>query len=202
MIGLLARIVGGAVSPLVDQLTAFGASLAKKLALLLVAAISFLVVAAALTLAFGMWIATLAGPIVGVLAVAGLYLVIAIAALALALRSRKTPAHAVEEPETTDEPTRSARVDQFTAPVLDILQRFGFRREQMAVLVGAGLAKQLKPIPLVGLAIVAGFLVGRLWKGWDALMATDAAAALMRMFSGSQQAAREPGDDAESQAAA
>lgn len=202
MFGLLARIAGGAVSPLVDQLTAFGAGLLKKLALLLLAAVCLAVVAAALTLAFGLWIATLAGPIVGVLAVAGLYLVVAIVALVLAFRGRKPSTHTANGAESAEEPTRSARVDQFTAPVLDLLQRFGFRREQLAVLVGAGLAKQLKPIPLVGVAIVAGFLIGRLWKGWDALMATNAAEALLGMFSGSQRAPRDTVDDAEGQAPA
>ena len=54
-----------------------------------------------------------------------------------------------------------------------MLASLGLRREQIAVLAGASLAKRLGPVPLVGIAIVAGFLVGRLWQGWDSLVSSD-----------------------------
>ena len=86
MFGFVARLIGGALSPLVDQVTAFGASLLRKLALFLVAAVCMVVVVIALTVAFDLWIASFAGPIVGALAVAAVYLAIAIAAVVLAMR--------------------------------------------------------------------------------------------------------------------
>ena len=55
MIGFVARLIGGAVSPLVDQVTAFGASLLRKLALFVVAALCMVVVVIALTIAFDLW---------------------------------------------------------------------------------------------------------------------------------------------------
>ena len=62
--------------------------------------------------------------------------------------------------------TRKAQVDAFAAPLMSALAGLGLRREQFAVLAGSSLAKQLGPLPLVGLAVVGGFLVGRMWKGW------------------------------------
>ena len=177
MIGFVARLIGGAVSPLVDQVTAFGASLLRKLALFLVAALCMLVVVIALTVAFDLWIASLAGPIVGALGVAGLYLAIAVAAVVLALRGKAKPAEAgAAEPEpevAASAAAKDEKVDQFTAPLLAMLASLGLRREQIAVLAGASLAKRLGPVPLVGIAIVAGFLIGRLWQGWDSLVSSE-----------------------------
>ena len=175
MFGFVARLVGGAMAPLVDQVTAFGASLLRKLALFAVAALCMVVVVVALTIAFDLWIASLAGPIVGALAVAGLYLAIAVVAVALALRGGARPAQAdTEEPAPqAASAAKDEKVDQFTAPILAMLASLGLRREQIAVLAGASLAKRLGPVPLVGIAIVAGFLVGRLWQGWGSLVSSD-----------------------------
>ncbi len=177
MIGFVARLIGGAVSPLIDQVTAFGASLLRKLALFVVAALCMVVVIVALTIAFDLWIASLAGAIVGALAVAGVYLLVAIAAVVLALRgsgkSEQAGAGAEEPAPAAATAAKDEKVDQFTAPLLAMLASLGLRREQIAVLAGASLAKRLGPVPLVGIAIVAGFLVGRLWQGWDSLVSSD-----------------------------
>lgn len=196
MFPFFARLVGGAVSPLVDQLATFGAGLLRKLALFLAAGVCLAVVLIALTLAFAFWIDSLAGPIVAALAVAAVYLVAAVGAVVAATRTGRPRQVAEPEPEEANdpaEPSTSARIDQFTAPILDILQRLGLRREQIAVLAGASLAKRLRPLPLVGLAIVAGFLIGRLWKGWDALMSTDLVATVLGLFGGGGNGDAEPG---------
>ncbi len=175
MFGFVTRLIGGAINPLLDQFKAFGASLVRKLVLFLVAAICMVVVVIALTMAFDLWIASLAGAIVGALAVAGLYLAVAIAAVVLALRGgRPLPVdHDATAKEETIAAEKDEKVDQFTAPILAMLASLGLRREQIAVLAGASLAKRLGPVPLVGIAIVAGFLIGRLWQGWDALLSSD-----------------------------
>ena len=189
MMNLLARLIGGAVAPLVDRLAALGASLARKLALFLVAAVCFVIVLVALTIAFDLWIAKLAGPIVGALAVAGVYLVVGVAAALLAIRpaapkrveaAKQTAAHAAAD-------QRGAQIDRFIAPLLNTLRGLGLRREQLAVLAGASVAKQLRPVPLVGLAILAGFLFGRLWKGWAALLSTDLVATLLGLFAAARE---------------
>ncbi len=178
MSGLFARLIGGAVAPIIERLSQFGATLAKKLALFFVAGVCFAIVLLALTIAFDLWIASLAGSIVGALAVAGVYLVIGTTSVLVALRSGAAPEAVAEERATEGDEaaahsSRGAQIDHFTAPLLNILQNLGLRREQLAVLAGASVAKQLRPIPLVGLAIVAGFLFGRIWKGWGSLMSTD-----------------------------
>ena len=82
---------------------------------------------------------------------------------------------------------RGAQVDRFIAPLLNTLRSLGLRREQLAVVAGAAVAKQLRPVPLVGLAIVAGFLFGRLWKGWAALLSTDLVATLLSLFAATRE---------------
>ncbi len=201
MLAFLARVAGGAVAPLVDRVSAFGASLARKLVLFLVAGVCFLVVLAALTIAFDLWIAMLAGPIAGALAVAGVYLAVGLLAVTLAMRGDRSAQGRVkagaraEEESQGDEAaaggtTRNAQIDRFIAPILGMLQNLGLRREQLAVLAGASMAKQLRPLPLVGVAIVAGFLVGRVWKGRDVLLSTELVTTLLGML-GLSQSARE-----------
>ena len=199
MFSILARLVGGAVSPAIERMSAAGANLARKVALFLVAAICFVVVAIALTVAFDLWIASLAGAIVGALAVAGLYLALGAIAVVLALQSgatRRRDTAAAAAAAAAPEPgrNRSAQVDRFIAPLLKTLQALGLRREQIAVLAGASVAKQIGPIPLVGLAIVAGFLIGRLWKGWRGMMSTDLVATILSLVGASRAGQAEPQD--------
>ena len=201
MFGFVARLVGGAVSPLVDQITAFGASLLRKLALFLVAGICLVVVIVALTIAFNLWISSLAGPIVGALAVAGLYLAVAIICVVLALRggSKRAEQHSSESDgaAAANGPSKDETVDQFTAPILAMLASLGLRREQIAVLAGASLAKRLGPVPLVGIAIVAGFLIGRMWQGWDALVSSDLVDSVLDLVvPGRREADRDARDEA------
>jgi hypothetical protein len=176
MFGFIANLVGDALAPLVDSITDFSVRLLRKVALFLVAALCLMVVLIALTIAFDLWIATLAGPIVAALAVAGLYLLVAVIAVFLALRDGSAPAATVEDAKAAAAeavPPQSeinAQIDQFTKPILDLLQRFGLRREQLAVFAGATMAKRLGPVPLVGCAIIVGFLVGRLWKSWRGIL--------------------------------
>ncbi len=166
MLGFLAGLAGDAVAPLIDAVADFSARLLRKLALFAVAALCLLVVLIALTIAFDLWIATLAGPIVAALAVAGLYLLVALTAVTLALRNPPPPVAEAAPEATARDPEINAQIDQFTQPIFDILQRFGLRREQLAVFAGATMAKRLGPVPLVGCAVVVGFLIGRLWKNW------------------------------------
>ncbi len=201
MFGFVARLIGGAVSPLIDQITAFSASFLRKLALFLVAAICMVVVVIALTFAFDLWITTLAGPIVGALAVAGLYLLIAMSAVVLALRGGTKPTAASVKMEADDTArndsarAKDEKVDQFTAPILSMLASLGLRREQIAVLAGASLAKRLGPVPLVGIAIVAGFLVGRLWQGWEAMLSSELIESLLGKLSPGRGATEQEAGD-------
>lgn len=181
MFGLAARLLSGTLSPIMDRLSAAASRLLWKVAFFALAGLSMLVVLLALTIAFCLWIASMAGTIVGVLAVAGLYLLVALAAVFLALRKPLAAKAETEEVKAEHEQTTAfdAQVDEFTAPLMRVLQRLGLKREQLGVLAGMSVAKQLGPLPLTGLALIAGFLVGRMWKHWRTLLSTDVVASLL-----------------------
>ena len=180
MLGFLTRLLGGAVAPLIDRLSAMSARLLRKLALFAVAAVCLVVVLVALTIAFDLWIATLAGPIVGALAVALLYLIVAAVALVAALRDGR-PRTREDEAPAAAAPEVEEQIDRFTGPLMRVLGQLGLRREQLAVLAGGTLAKNIGPLPLVGLAIVAGFLIGRTWKTWKSLISPEMLATIVSM---------------------
>ena len=192
MLGFLTRLVGGALDPLIDRATALGARLFRKLALVLVAGVCLVVVLIALTIAFDLWIASRFGPIVGALAVAGVYLVVAALAIVFALRDGTQPAP-VAKADAADgmSPSSRAQIDQFTEPLLAALAKLGLRREQLAVLAGSSLAKQLGPLPLVGLALLGGFLAGRMWKRWRAILSADAIVSVLDLFGFGARAAED-----------
>ncbi len=197
MFGFVASLVGDAVAPLLDAAADFSARLLRKLALFLAAALCMLVVLIALTIAFDLWIASLAGPIAGALAVAGVYLLVAILAVVLAIRDPRPaprPDAVAAASAAPKNPQLGVQIDQFTKPILDILQRFGLKREQLAVFAGATMAKRLGPLPLVGCAIVVGFLVGRLWKSWRHVLEAGFALSpfLTDLFASNPEAGTEP----------
>ena len=208
MLGFLARLVSGALDPLIDQVSTASARLLRKLALFLVAGLCLVVVLIALTIAFDLWIASKAGAIVGALAVAGLYLLVAVGAVLLGLsKDRPKPATAAARAEAEraaeSEAAASGRgeqIDAFTAPLMAALASLGFRREQLAVLAGSSLAKQLGPLPLVGLALLGGFLVGRMWKSWRGLLSSDAIASILGLF-GAAPPAEDEGEEDDREAA-
>ena len=203
MIGFLARLVGGALDPLIDQVSTASARLLRKLALFLVAGLCLVVVLIALTIAFDLWVASKAGAIAGALAVAGLYLLVAVTAVVFALRKDKPkglaadPAAAERAAKANAESAgRGEQIDAFTAPIMAALASLGFRREQLAVFAGSSLAKQLGPLPLVGLALLGGFLIGRMWKSWRGLLSTDVIASLLGLF-GAAPPAQDEDDEQE-----
>jgi hypothetical protein len=196
MLGLAARLIGGFFTPLIDQASASTGRIVRKLALFVLAGVALIVVLIALTIAFYLWIASLRGPIVGALAVAGLYASIAFIAVLLALRSGGAPRSERATPTGLSGQTggaTDAEIDAFAGPLLAVLAKLGLRKEQLAVLAGTSVAKQMGPIPLVGLALVAGFLLGRMGRRifpadlFASLMAaSDLVADLLRPSSGAE----------------
>jgi hypothetical protein len=145
-----------------------GARLLMKAALLLVALIALLVVIIFLTTAFFIWIDSLAGPLIAALAVAGLYLVVAIIAILGALYGGNEKPHPM--PKQADRAGQKKVHPEAVLPIVEVLRALGWKREEMALLAGAELAKTLPPLTLVGLAIICGFLIGRMANlpfGWE-----------------------------------
>jgi hypothetical protein len=190
---LIARWLSEAIAPLQDnvqqKLLELGARLIRKAALLVCLALAALAALIFLTLALFFWLYSLVGVIWAATTVGGLYLIFAgICALALrgtnatpkpaSTASASAPRQNLLEDETPPSPETAAAeaahqarqaewagiVDELAVPVASILHEAGLRREEAALLAGAQILKQLKPLPLVGLVIVLGFLFGRMFQ--------------------------------------
>ncbi len=164
-----------------------GARLLMKAALFVVALIALIVTLIFLTAAFFIWIDQLAGPLIAALAVAGLYLGIAIIAILCAVyggndKPRNTPKQAAAagvknlrseqagHEEASEQEERAAIISEAVLPLLEVLRALGWKREEMALLASAELAKTLPPLTLVGLALICGFMIGRMANlpfGWS-----------------------------------
>lgn len=169
MVQFIFRWIGGMFAPLIDRVSDAAARLLLKAALFLLAAVAFLVVIFALTLAFAFWVARDMGPIAGALAVAILYALVAALAVFFAVRkgAQPVPVAAGQEPtQAADsvDPETAEQIDAFATPLLETLSRLGLRREQLAVLAGTSLAKRISPVALVALALATGLLIGRNWR--------------------------------------
>ena len=153
------------------------------------------VVSIALTIAFFLWLATIASPVVAALSVAGFYLTIAIIAVLFALyggRPKKTVGDKTKPDEKRDaakaEEARvaaglNAQIDQATAPLMDLLARFGLRREQLAVLAGAlGRQEARPPCRSSASPSSAVFSSDGCGKSWRGLLTTDVVASLMALW--------------------
>lgn len=181
--GLLTGLLHDALAPLLDEITKVVSRLVRTIVLYLLAGLCAFAALIALTVALDIWIASLIGPLRAALSMAGLYALVAIVCVAAArvggrsrssLRGSKTaagsPVSVTSPPspagggEDAAHPQTAAAIDMAIAPLLDILERKGLKRERIAVLTGALLAKRAGPLPLTGAAAVTGFAVGRFWK--------------------------------------
>ncbi|MGH6848489.1 MAG: hypothetical protein ACREC0_13950 [Methylocella sp.] len=153
------------------------ARLFKKAVLIFVAASCLYVGAIFLTIALFVFVRPLVGTAIAALGTGGLYLGVAIICIVVASRDRGdqvAPAALASGPipETEGNPNAQKRafasnIDEAVAPVLDILHDAGLERERLALAAGTEIAKQLHPFSLAALAIVAGFILGRILKQRD-----------------------------------
>jgi hypothetical protein len=149
-----------------------GTRLLVKAALFLVAATALLVTILFLTAAFFIWIDQLASPLIAALAVAGLYLGIAVIAILCAVyggkgKPRDTSKYAAaainlrqekaSQDHSTEQEDRAAVISEAILPLINVLHALGWKREEMALLASAELAKTLPPLTLVGLALICAF---------------------------------------------
>lgn len=171
---LITGVLSDALAPLSDRVAKISARLLKKAVLLVAAAFSFFAALIALTIAFDLWIATLAGPVVAALAVAALYILAGTLAVVFALREapRANPLErAAAAPKSSGDGDQAAAV-----PLHELLQRSKGDPEQMALLTAALIAKRTGPVTLAGCALAAGFVIGRFWKNWRQVLESGAAA--------------------------
>jgi hypothetical protein len=165
---LINRLVSEATAPIGEMST----RLFKKAVLMFVAMSCMFAGAIFLTIALFVFVRPLAGTAIAALGMGGLYLGVAIICIIVASHDRgdqAAPAAAQSGPlpETQGNPPFQKRafasnIDEAVAPVLDILREAGLERERAALAAGTEIAKQLHPFSLAALAIVAGFILGRI----------------------------------------
>lgn len=163
------------MAPLQDRATKIMTRLAKKAVLFFAAAICFFAALIALTIAFDLWISTLAGPIVAALAVAALYILAGTLAVVFALRDEPQAARAAPA-QVSDAPIVSDEIRRAGAPLLDLIKRSRGNPEQMALIAAAFAAEKTGPVTLTGCALAAGFVIGRFWKSSRQVLESGAAA--------------------------
>lgn len=169
MNGLISRLIGEATAPVVES----AAHLIQWAVLSFLAIICLFVSWIFLTVAFYDFLEPLMGHADAALSLGGLYLFASIAGFFFA--KRQMPGSARGAPVTKkaklmQRPVESNQekadfvnnIDRTVAPFLDILQEAGMERERVALKAGAEIARELTPFSLVTLAMVAGFIIGRI----------------------------------------
>jgi hypothetical protein len=58
-----------------------------------------------------------------------------------------------------------ARGERVLASILAVLDKAGHKYEQLAIVAGAAIAKEITPVPLTALALIAGYVLGRQLAG-------------------------------------
>ncbi|MGP0061082.1 MAG: hypothetical protein ACLPID_17555 [Beijerinckiaceae bacterium] len=167
----LKRQIREALAPLESMML----RLLRKAALGIVALASLIACLVFLSVAAYIWLSGLVGAIFAALALGGFYVLITLACL-LAIRAAgaapKADTTVANGGEQVQQATRAAEadvqsetiaenIDRTLAPILAILQEAGLQRANIAVLLGAEVAKQVRPFVLVVTAFVTGFIFGR-----------------------------------------
>jgi hypothetical protein len=167
MNALINRLISDAAAPI-------GARLFKRAVLFFVAMGCLFVGSIFLTIALFVFVQPFVGTAIAAFGAGSLYLGVAGICIVIASRDgaeQATLAAATSGPTT--EPKRNSstqklafasNIDEAVAPVLEILRDAGLDRERLALAAGTEIAKQLHPFSLAALAVVAGFIVGRILK--------------------------------------
>jgi hypothetical protein len=167
----LKRQVREALAPLESMML----RLLRKAALGILALASLFACLVLLSVAAYIWLSGLVGAIFAALALAGFYVLITLACV-VAIRAAGAAPTADTTVSNSGEKVQQApgtaaadaqseniaeNIDRTLAPILAILQEAGLQRANIAVLLGAEVAKQVRPFMLVVTAFVTGFIFGR-----------------------------------------
>jgi hypothetical protein len=136
--------------------------------LLTIAGICLIIMWGFLTAALFIFIEDRFGGTIAALAVAGVYLLFAITCFVVlkilqrsaAKAGREQPAFAAAASDVvSDEVQRAAE------PWMEILETAGLYRERAALIVSGEALRKMKPMQLVGMAVLGGFVFGRIITG-------------------------------------
>jgi hypothetical protein len=170
MNALFNRLISDAAAPIEKM----SARLFKRAVLFFVAMSCLFVGSIFLTIALFVFVQPILGTAIAAFGAGSLYLGVAGICIVIASRDgaeQATLAAAASDPMTeakrnssTQKLAFASNIDEAVAPVLEILRDAGLERERLALAAGTEIAKQLHPFSLAALAVVAGFIVGRILK--------------------------------------
>jgi hypothetical protein len=173
----MSSMIKGLARDAAEPFEQLGARFMRQGALFIFGLACLLVSLVFLTVALNDFLQTRAGTEVAALSIGGAYLSLAfISLVVVGVGLRETPDSGQETtiaprveaageetaPVPSNAPSEFARqIDDVVAPILGVLRNAGLERERAALLAGAAIAKELKPLTGVAFALVTGFILGR-----------------------------------------
>jgi Putative Actinobacterial Holin-X, holin superfamily III len=144
------------------------ARIVQSAALLTIAGICLIIMWGFLTAALFIFLEDRFGGTVAALAVAGVYLLFAITCFVVLKILQRSAAKAERQQPTLADATGevvSDEVQRAAEPWMEILETAGLYRERAALIVSGDALRKMKPMQLVGMAVLGGFVFGRVITG-------------------------------------
>jgi Putative Actinobacterial Holin-X, holin superfamily III len=164
MKAFFARLIREAAAPIKRAIT----RIIQSALLLTIAAICLIIMWGFLTAALFIFIEDRYGGTIAALVVAGVYLLFAIicfVVLKLLQRSAAKAERAQPTFATATSDVVTEEVQRAAEPWMEILETAGLYRERAALLISGEVLHKMKPMQLVGMAILGGFVFGRVITG-------------------------------------
>jgi Putative Actinobacterial Holin-X, holin superfamily III len=164
MKAFLERLIREAAAPIKRAI----ARIVQSAVLLTIAGICLIVMWGFLTAALFIFLENRFGGTIAALIVAGVYLLFAIICFVALKIMRRSAAKAEERQATFAAATSdvvSEEMQRAAEPWMQILETAGLYRERAALLVGGEALRKMKPMQLVGMAVLGGFVFGRVITG-------------------------------------
>jgi hypothetical protein len=158
------RLIREATAPIKRAI----ARIIQSAVLLTIAGICLIVMWGFLTAALFIFLEDRFGGTIAALAVAGVYLLLAIICVAVLKMMRRSAAKAEERQATFAAATSdvvSEEMQRAAEPWMEILETAGLYRERAALLVSGDALRKMKPMQLLGMAVLGGFVFGRVITG-------------------------------------
>jgi hypothetical protein len=158
------RLLREATAPIKRAIT----RIVQSAILLTIAAICLVIMWGFLTAALFIFLEDRYGGTIAALALAGLYVVFAIACFVILKILQRSATKAERHQPTLTTATSDVVSDEMqraAEPWLEILETAGLYRERAALLASGDALRKLKPMQLVGMAVLGGFVFGRVITG-------------------------------------
>jgi hypothetical protein len=158
------RLIREATAPIKRAI----ARIIQSAVLLTIAGICLIIMWGFLTAALFIFLEDRFGGTIAALVVAGVYLLFAIICVAVLKIMHRSAAKAEERQATFAAATSdvvSEEMQRAAEPWMEILETAGLYRERAALLVSGDALRKMKPMQLVGMAVLGGFVFGRVITG-------------------------------------